>query len=95
MAEFVECSSDRAGVFSAHIDSSCLGFGGRGNYILNCLAEDLNCTVGAIGFFVPTEMIVDGCAALGSRLDEVGGIGCNLEQHVASVISDDAMGVGV
>ena len=79
---------------SAHVDATSFGFGGRGDDVFDSLAEDIEGAIDSVASF-PAEVIVGCSSASSSRLDEVGGVGGCFEDHVAGVVSDDCVWVGM
>ena len=95
MPHFFECSYDGAAVSTACVDSSCLGFCGGSDYILERLAKDVDGSIYAVRVIDPSEVVMDGDAAASFGLHEVSGVGRDLEDHVAGVEANDGVGVCV
>jgi hypothetical protein len=94
MTEFFEHGSHGAGVFASDLDSASFGLGSGRNNVFDSLAEDVDGTIDTVTL-EPTEVIVDSRSTACLRLDEVGGIGPDFENHIAGVVADDGIGVGV
>jgi hypothetical protein len=93
MTKFFEHGSHGACMFSADVDSASFGFGSRGNNVLDSLGEDVNGAIDSVTV-KPTEVIVDSRLTACFRLDEVGCVGRDFENHIACVVADDSIGVG-
>ncbi len=46
--EFFECSVHGPGMFAANVDTTGFGLSCRGHNVLDCLAEDVNGSIGAV-----------------------------------------------
>ena len=95
MSHFLEGGYDGADVSTACVNSSCLGFCGRSDYILELLAKDIDASVDAVRVINPSEVVMDGDAAASFGLHKVGGVGRDIEDHVAGVEVNDGVGICV
>ena len=94
--ELEKSGDDLDGMLGVHEDTAGFGFGCGGDDIFEGLAEDVDDAVefGSLAWraFV-AEVENAGGAASGFGEDEVGGIGFNVEDHVAGVVADFGLGV--
>ena len=87
MPHLLKGSYDGADVSTARVKSSCLGFCGGSDYVLERLANDVYRSVDAVRFINPSEAIMDGNVATRFVLHEVSSVGRDIEYHVADVES--------
>ena len=80
---------------TARVNSSCLGFCDGSDYVLECLAKDIDGSIDAVRFINPSEVVMDGNAAASFGLYEVSGVGRDIEDHVAGVEANDGVGICV
>ena len=62
---FLEGSFDGSDVLTARVNSSCLGFCGRSENVLERIANYVDRSVDAVRFINPSEVVMDGDAAAG------------------------------
>ena len=91
MPYFLEGSYDGAAILTARVNSSCLGFCGGTDYVLEHLAKDVDGSVDAVRVISPSEMVMDGNEATKFGLHEVSGAGRDLEDHVSGVEAIDGV----
>ena len=65
MPHFLEGIYDGEAVLTARVNSSCLGFCDRSDYVLERLAKDIDGSIDAVRFINPSEVVMDGDAAAG------------------------------
>ena len=95
MPHFLEGGYDGAVVSTARVNSSCIDFCGRSNYVLERLAKDVDRSVDAVRVINPSEVVMEGDTAASFRLHKVIDIGRDLEDHVAGVEETDSIGICV
>jgi hypothetical protein len=78
----------------ADVDSPSFSFNSGRNKVFDSLAEDVDGTIDTVTV-EPTEVIVDSRSTACLRLDEVGCVGRDFENHIACVVADDGIGIGV
>ena len=88
-------SCDGAAVPTSGVKSPCLGFCGKYDYVLESLEKYVDGSVDAVRVINPSEVVMDGNAAVRFGLHEVSGVGRYLEDHVAVVEANDSVGVCV
>ena len=91
MPHFLESGYDGATVLTARVNSSCIDFCGGSNYIIDRLENDVDGSVDVVRVINPSEVVMDGNAAVSFGLYEVSGVGRDLEDHVADVEENDGV----
>ena len=79
----------------ARVNSSCLGFCGGYDYVLERLEKDVDRYVDAVRVINPSEVVMESDAATSFGLHEVSGVGRDLEDHVTGVEANDGVGICV
>ena len=95
MPYFFEGSYDGYAVSDARLNCSCPSFCGGSDNVFERLAKDVDGSVDAVRVINPSEVVMDGNAAVSFGLHEVRGVGRYLEDHVAVVEANDGVGVCV
>ena len=95
MPHLLEGSYDEAAVSTAGVNSSCIGFCGGYDYVLERLAKDVDGSVDVVRVIIPSVVVMDNDAAARFRLHEISGIGRYLEDHVSGVEANDGVGICV
>ena len=80
---------------TALVNSSCLEFCGRSDYVLENLVKDVDGFVDAVRVINPSEVAMDGDAAASFGLHEVSGVRRYFEDHVSGVEANDGVGICV
>ena len=93
MPHFLEGIYDGAAVLTARVNSSCIGFCGISDYVLERLEKDVYGFVDASRVINPSKVVMDGDTTASFGLHEVCSVGRNIEYHVAGV--DANIGVGI
>ena len=86
-------SYDGSSVSTARVDSSCLGFCGGSNYILESFAKDVDGSLDAVRSINTSKVVMDGNAAAIFGLHELSGFEKYLEDHVAGMEANGGVGV--
>ena len=79
----------------ARVNSSCIGFCGVSNYVLESLSKDVKGSVDAVRVINPYEVVMDGDSAARFGLHKVSGVGRDLDDHVTGVEANDGVGICV
>ena len=95
MPHFLESGYDGAAVSTAHVISSCLGFCGVSDYVLERFSKDVDRYVDAVRVINPSEVVMHGNAAARFEFHEVSGVGRYLEDHVSGIESNGGVGICV
>ena len=93
MPHLLEGSYDGAAVSTDCVNSSCLGFCGWSDYIIERLAKDIDGSIDAVRVINPYKVVMDGNAAASFGLHEVSGVRRDLEYHVAGVEANEGVGI--
>ena len=82
-------------MLTARVNSSCLGFCGGYDYILERLAKDVDRFADTVRIINLSEVLMGGNATASFGLHEVSGVGRDIEDHVAGVEANDGVGIYV